>query len=168
MGHLALVVLVGIVLALVAGWLWRRWRAAQQQAIRQLAQLEFAEQRPALAAEFLHEAAKSGKPRGLSWETCELADDHVFAVDRSAGALYALVGATISFAAIPGGDMEDVEAVGNLRYATAIFVYRGGNWRSDGQVVFNLEPAQALEHYSESLLPATDSLPQQGRTSSDQ
>lgn len=153
MGHLGKIVLAGIALALVAGWLWRRWRAAQQQAIRQLAQLEFAERQQTLGATFLQAAAGTGKPRGLSWEKCELGNDLVFAVDRVTGELYALVGATISFAAIPGGGMEDVEAVGNLRYATAVFVYRRGNWYSDGQVVFNLEPEQALEHYSESLSP---------------
>ncbi len=153
MGHLGEIVLAGIALALVAGWLWRRWRAAQQQAIRQLAQLQFAEQQPMLGATFLQAAASSGKPRGLSWEKCELDHDPLFAVDRVTGELYSLVGATISFAAIPGGGMEDVEAVGNLRYATAVFVYRRGNWGSDGQVVFNLEPQQALEHYSESLSP---------------
>jgi hypothetical protein len=153
MGHLGEIVLAGIALALVAGWLWRRGRAAQQQAIRQLALLQFAEQQPTLGAVFLQAAANSGKPRGLSWENCELGDDRVFAVDRVTGELYALVGATISFAAIPGGGMEDVEAVGNLRYATAVFVYRRGSWDSDGQIVFNLEPKRAREHYSESLSP---------------
>ena len=153
MGHWGTVVLAGVALALVAGWLWRRWRAAQQQALRQRAQRQFVEERPTLEATFLRAAANTGKPRGLSWEKCELAGDHLFAVDRASGELYALVGATISFAAIPGGDMEDVEAVGNLRYATAVFVYRQGSWGSDGQAVFNLEPARALEHYAESLSP---------------
>lgn len=167
MGHVGTVILVGLVLALVAGVLWRRWRAAQQEAIRQLAQLEFVEQQPALATTLLEAAAKTGKPRGLSWEKCKLGDDHVFAVDRTTGDLYALVEATISFAAIPGGGMEDVEAVGNLRYATAVFVHRDGNWSSDGQVVFNLEPAQALERFAESLAPLPELLPPDGHTASD-
>ncbi len=140
-------------MALVAGWLWRRWRAAQLQAQRQLARLQFADERAELGATFLKAAAATGKPRGLNWENCQLGDEHVFAVDRVTGELYAMVGATISFSAIPGGDMEDVEAVGNLRYATAVFVYRRGRWHSDGQAVFNLEPAQAVQHYEESLSP---------------
>lgn len=47
--------------------------------------------------------------------------------------------------------MEDVEAVSNLRCATAIFVHRLGRWTTDGRVVFNLEPPQALERYQASL-----------------
>jgi len=151
MDHLVKIVLVGVAVALVAGWLWRRWRAAQLQAQRQLARLQFADERAELEAMFLKAAAATGKPRGLNWEKCQLGDEHVFAVDRVTGELFVMVGATISFTAIPGGDMEDVEAVSNLRYATAVFVYRRGSWHSNGQAVFNLEPAQAVQHYEESL-----------------
>ncbi len=151
MDHLVKIVLVGVALALVAGWLWRRWRAAQLQAQRQLARLQFADERAELEAMFLKAAAATGKPRGLNWEKCQLGDEHVFAVDRVTGEFFAMVGATISFTAIPGGDMEDVEAVSNLRYATAVFVYRRGSWHSNGQAMFNLEPAQAVQHYEESL-----------------
>ncbi len=151
MDHLVKIVLVGVAIALVAGWLWRRWRVAQLQAQRQLARLQFADERAELEAVFLKAAAATGKPRGLAWEKCQLGDEHVFAVDRVTGELFAMVGATISFTAIAGGDMEDVEAVSNLRYATAVFVYRRGSWHSNGQAVFNLEPAQAVQHYEESL-----------------
>ncbi len=151
MNHLVKIVLVGVALALAAGWLWRRWRAAQLQAQRQLARLQFADERAELEAMFLKAAAATGKPRGLAWEKCQLGDEHVFAVDRVTGELFAMVGATISFTAIAGGDMEDVEAVSNLRYATAVFVYRRGSWHSNGQAVFNLEPAQTVQRYEESL-----------------
>lgn len=151
MDHSIKIVLAGVAIALVAGWLWRRWRAAQLQAQRQLARLQFADERAELEAMFLKAAAATGKPRGLNWEKCQLGDEHVFAVDRVSGELYAMVSATISFSAMAGGDMEEVEAVSNLRYATAVFVYRRGSWHSDGQAVFNLEPAQAVQHYEESL-----------------
>jgi len=144
-------VLVGVVVVFLAQLLWRRWRKAQQQAKRQLAMLEFPDLREKLQADFLQAAAATGKPRGLSWKQCDLVEGQLFATDRVNGELYALVGATISFEAIPGGDMEDVEAVGNLRCATAIFVHRSGEWTTDGRVVFNLEPRQALEHYEQSL-----------------
>jgi hypothetical protein len=48
--------------------------------------------------------------------------------------------------------MEEVEAVGNLRAGTAIFVWRGGEWQTDGRAVFNLEPAETLAKYAESLV----------------
>ena len=151
MAHAIKVLLVGLVVVLIAQLLWRRWRTAQQRAKRQLARLEFDEGRDQLAGKFLQAAAATGKPRGLRWKHCQLHQDELFAADRANGDFYALVAATISFEAIPGGGMEDVEAVSNLRCATAIFAYRAGQWTTDGRVVFNLEPSQALEHYQESL-----------------
>ena len=44
-----------------------------------------------------------------------------YARHRRSGELSAFVSVTIGFEAIEGGDMEDVEAVGNLRAATAVF-----------------------------------------------
>jgi hypothetical protein len=130
---------------------WRRFRDAQLRAKRELAMLEFVDVRAKLQAEFLAAAGATGKPRGLSWKQCDLDEGQLFATDRVNGELFALVGATISFEAIPGGGMEDVEAVGNLRCATAFFVHRNGEWTTDGRAAFNLEPPQALEHYHESL-----------------
>ncbi len=75
-----------------------------------------------------------------------------FAGDAKTAELFALAPVTISFAAIPGGGMEEVEAVGNLRAGTAIFVWRGGEWQTDGRAVFNLEPAETLAKYAESLV----------------
>jgi len=153
MAHAAKVFAIGIAVAFVAQLLWRRWRVAQLRAKRQLATLEFSDLRSALQKEFLDAAGATGKPRGLSWKQCDLHEGQLFATDRVNDELYALVGTTISFEAIPGGGMEDVEAVGNLRCATAVFVHRGGRWTTDGRVVFNLEPPQALEHYEQSLQP---------------
>jgi hypothetical protein len=75
----------------------------------------------------------------------------VLARDRANGELIGLVGATISFEAIAGGGMEEVEAVGNLRAATAIFTWTGHEWTTPGKAVFNLEPGEVLERYRDSL-----------------
>jgi hypothetical protein len=149
--HVLKVLAVALVLALVAQLFWRRWRLAQQQARRRLAALEFADLCDALQAVFLEAAASTGKPRGLKWKQCDLHDNPLFAVDRANGELHALVAATISFEAIPGGGMEDVEAVGNLRCATAVFIHRQGRWTTDGRAVFNHEPAQVIERFQEQL-----------------
>ena len=106
----------------------RRWRKAQLEAKRRLATLEFGDLREPLQQEFLAAASATGKPRGLRWKQCDLDEGELFATDRANGDLYALVGTTVSFEAIPGGGMEDVEAVGNLRSATAVFIHRGGRW----------------------------------------
>ena len=131
----------------------RRYRASAARRRRQQAIQEFDARRPALEVEFLSAAAATGKPRGLRWVACKLDGASAFAVDRANDDLYALVGATVSFDAVEGGGMEDVEAVSNLRAATAVFVHRQARWTTDGRVVFNLDPAGTLHHYRESLAP---------------
>jgi hypothetical protein len=147
------VIVVGALLVIVAiVAVWARNRAARQDEQRQSALHRFAEQRGSLSAHFLQAASATGKPRWLRWKSVELNGAPLFAVDP-ADVLYALTGATISFEAIEGGGMEDVEAVGSLRSATAVFVHRDGEWTSDGRVIFNLEPAEAIERFGGALRP---------------
>jgi hypothetical protein len=131
----------------------RRQRVARREGQRSAAMAEFDVARQGLEPEFLAAATTTGKPRGLLWTACRLEGPPLFAADRASDELYALVGATVSFAAIEGGGMEDVEAVGNLRAATAVFVHRKGVWTTDGRAVFNLDPAGTLNHYRDSLAP---------------
>jgi len=104
-----------------------------------------------LEARFLTMAGQSGKPRGLRWSNCDFDDDVSFARDRRTGRPRALVGVTISFEAIPGGGMEEVEAVGNLRAATVVFRLDGPEWETDGKACFNLSPAQTIDYYQHEL-----------------
>ena len=76
--------------------------------------------------------------------------------DRANGAIVGLVGVTIGFEAVEGGGMEEVEAVGNLRAATAVFTHNGREWTTQGRAVFNLEPGEVVERYRESLEPVED------------
>jgi hypothetical protein len=114
---------------------------------------EFARHRQRLEHEFVAAAAATGKPRGLSWKECGFQADVVLARDRANGEFVGLVAVTISFEAIEGGGMEDVEAVGNLRAATAVFNWSGRQWTTQGRAVFNLEPREVLERYRDSLDP---------------
>jgi hypothetical protein len=115
------------------------------------ARREFHLQREHLEAKFFELASSSGKPRGLEWTACEFEDDVCYARNRDTRDLAALVGVTISFAAIEGGGMEDVAAVSNLRAATAVFNYVDRQWRTDGRAIFNLSPAEAIRHFHSSL-----------------
>ena len=144
-------IVLGVVVAAVAGWFWRRWRVAQKNAQQKLAMLQFAELQEKLQTEFLAAAGSTGKPRGLRWKNCELHENAIFATDRASNELCCLTGVTVSFEAIEGGGMEDVEAVSNLRSATAIFFFRNHGWTTEGRVIFNLEPEQALERFQETL-----------------
>jgi hypothetical protein len=114
-----------------------------------LARSRFLQAREHLEADFFTAASRSGKPRGLRWKNCEWDSDVVFARDRHNRQLIALVGVTISFEAIEGGDMEGVAAVGNLRNASGVFFLEGGRWRTVGKVVFNLNPGETLAHFQQ-------------------
>lgn len=153
MGQIWIVLFAVVLLAAVVTVVVRRRRAELARQRQRDAVAAFDAQRPALEAEFLVAAGATGKPRGLRWTGARLDGPATFAVDRVSAELYALVSATVSFEAIEGGGMEEVEAVSNLRAATAVFVHRDGRWTTDGRAVFNLDPAGTLNHYRESLAP---------------
>ncbi|HMP05593.1 MAG TPA: hypothetical protein PJ982_04520 [Lacipirellulaceae bacterium] len=156
MNVLAQAAAVAIVLGLIvfaAAWVVGRRSAGRAVKLRGEAVAAFEGQRPVLQERFLSAAAATGKPRGLRWTSCRLEGPTTMAIDRANGQLHALVAATVTFEAVAGGGMEDVEAVGNVRAATAVFVHRQGQWTTDGRAVFNLDPAGVLQHYGASLDP---------------
>jgi hypothetical protein len=104
--------------------------------------------RPELERCFFEAAAASGKPRGLRWKSCEWTPGVELAREKETGKLAALIGVTIAFEAIEGGDMEDLPAVGNLRNASAVFFYHKGAWHTTGKAVFNLNPDEVLQRFS--------------------
>jgi hypothetical protein len=142
------------IVALVVAWLvWALARPALFARHVARAVQQFAKHRQRLEHEFVTAAAATGKPRGLSWKECGFQPGVILARDRANGEFVGLVGVTISFEAIEGGGMEDVEAVGNLRAATAVFNWNGREWSTRGRAVFNLEPREVLERYRDSLDP---------------
>ena len=102
-------------------------------------------QREQLEARFFDLASSQGKPRGLRWIDCDWQDRVTFARAVETGLLTAFVGVEIRFEAIEGGDMEDVEAVGNIRDASAVFHYQHGRWGTGGRALFNMNPEDAVE-----------------------
>ena len=142
--------IAGLGLALLGGlygWWWRRRRrrrgASQALPLGQAVQ-RFAQARPHLGEMLRQAAARSGKPRGLVWEQCELGERVVFACQQANPTLWALVEVIVHFSAVPGGDMEGVAAVAEPRQATAVFVCTDEQWISEGRVLFNLTPAEAI------------------------
>lgn len=136
----------------VAGFLlWKPVRSLFRESKLGNAKLGFHRQREHLEARFVQIAGASGRPRGLSWRDVEFGDDVVYAWDKTTRRLHALVAITVSFEAVEGGGMEEVQAVGNLRAATAVFQHDGSTWRTDGRTVFNLNPAETIRHYRGSL-----------------
>jgi hypothetical protein len=140
----ALYLIAAIVLVILLAVGLKKWQQLQQQKLFQGAVADFSDQRN-LSELFLRAANATGKPRGLRWKSCELVGQPLIATDKKSGEILGLNGASIGFEAIPGGDMEEVEAVGDIRYVTVVFIYRDGKWQADGRAIMNLEPAQALE-----------------------
>jgi hypothetical protein len=139
-------------------WQWLRRLFGRHSVSVAQARDQFARSRGDLEQRFFHQALTSGKPRGLRWKSIEWEAIVEFARERQTGQLAALVGVTIAFEAIEGGDMEGVAAVGNLRNASAVFFYHNGDWHTTGRVVFNLMPEEAIAHFGgqyERLLETT-------------
>ena len=126
----------------------RAARTAEQLA---RAQRDFHRQRELLEAKFIERAAASGKPRGLRWTDVDFDDDVIYARDRRSRRLKALVAIEVSFEAIEGGGMEEVEAVSNVRAATAEFLYDGTRWGTEGRVYFNLAPSATVKYLATDL-----------------
>ena len=124
-------------------WLVGRRHAGRFESARAL----FHTQRQSLEKAFFQTASNTGKPRGLRWKACQWNDEIEWLRDKQTDQMMALVGVTISFEAIEGGDMEGIAAVGNLRNATAVFFVQGGAWQTSGRVVFNLNPGEAVAHF---------------------
>jgi hypothetical protein len=140
-----------LVLAVVAALaVVRPWREGRRRKRLALARRSFHVQRERLECHFFQKVARSGKPRGLRWVDCDFENGVTYACDRRSGELSALVGVTIRFEAVEGGEMEFVKAVGNLRAATAVFRFDGKAWQTDGRAIFNLNPTEAIEHFRDS------------------
>ena len=151
LGWWLLAVAIGAACATALRWYWRPGQQVRREKIFTTAQREFRLQREQLEAKFCRLAGESGKPRGLRWTDCDFQNEVTYARDRSSGALSAFVGVTISFEAVEGGNMEDVEAVSNKRAGTAVFHFDGTRWITQGRAIFNLNPTEAIQYYQSNL-----------------
>jgi len=93
----------------------------------------FRTQREQLEAKFFDIASRLGKPRDLRWLDCDWLDRVTFGREVDSGLLTAFVAVEIRFEAVEGGDMEEVEAVGTVRDAAALFHYKDGSWGTGGR-----------------------------------
>jgi hypothetical protein len=145
MEHLYWAIPALVVIAALVFFGWQRTRKSTPPLAA--AQSLYEKDKTRLRELFFAAAATSGKPRGLRWRDCQWSELIEWVRDKQTGQLLALVGVTISFEAIEGGDMEGVEAVGNLRNASAVFFLQDGQWQTAGRVIFNLNPDEAVQHF---------------------
>jgi hypothetical protein len=148
-------VVVGLVVWLVWHPLRRFGREMKLERARELFRL----QSERLQMLFFGAASASGKPRGLRWKACLWEPGVEFVRERRTGHIAALVGVTIEFEAIEGGDMEDVPAVADPKNASAVFFFHRGHWATVGKAIFNMNPDEAIKHFDRQYerIPQADS-----------
>jgi hypothetical protein len=144
-----LVPVAGLLMLFGGWWLFRLGREVQTERARE----SFRLQKERLEAVVLKAAASTGKPRGLNWLSCRFTDDFTLVRDKATRRLAALIPVTVLFDPIPGSDMENVEAATLPRQATAVLHFRKGAWLSDGRILFNMTPADALRLHSREFDP---------------
>jgi hypothetical protein len=152
MGYLWWIVPLGVFVAAMSVVLaWSQWRHRRAIVGLREAKRLFHLRREWLEADFYTMASRSGKPRGLIWQDCDFENEAAFATDRQTGQLRAFVALTIRFAAAPGSPLEDNPNLANLRAATAVFVFDGRQWITEGRAIFNLNPLEAIQHFQHEL-----------------
>jgi hypothetical protein len=109
--------------------------------------------RDELQREFFRRGASAGTPRGLRWLRAEWTGQARFAIARDSSLPLALAGVILHFEAIEGGELEDAPNASMPRDATALFRYAGNAWRTDGRVLFNLTPDEAIARLADEILP---------------
>ena len=141
-----------ILAVLLAAGPLRRW--LRKREVREAVK-RFRLERERLEARFFDMARSQGKPRGLRWVDCDWQSDVTFARDLRSGLLTAFVAVNISFEAIEGGEMEDVEHVGTVRDAAALFHYQHGRWGTGGRPLFNMNPRDAVARFEGQFEPVS-------------
>jgi len=149
---LLIIVLLGIIGFIAAAPMLARGMK-QRQELRAIS--TFKVQREQMEAKFLELASAQGKPRGVRWKQCDWNDDVTFAREKSTGLITAFASVNVSFEAIEGGDMEEVEHVGLLRDGCALFHYQVERWGTGGRVLFNMNPQDALARFSDQYEPVS-------------
>ena len=155
-GWLATIVLA---VAGIAIWLtaWPRVRSARRLAHFADARRLFHLQRERLEAKFIQMAIAGAKPRAPHWNDCDFDDDVAYVRNRATGQLSAFVGVTVTFAATgdesPEHDFDRDDASADIgpRLGTAVFRFTHDRWETDGVLLLNLAPAEAVQFYSNEL-----------------
>lgn len=140
-------------LFLLAGVLHRPLRRWAYRREERQAREQFKLQRETLEAKFFDMARQLGKPRDLTWIDCDWQPTVTFARDAETGLLTAFTAVNIRFEAVEGGDMEEVEAVGLIRDAAAVFHFKDGAWGTGGRALFNMNPEDAVTRLRDQYIP---------------
>jgi MYXO-CTERM domain-containing protein len=123
-------------------------------------------QREHLEAKFVDLAQSSRRPSAPRSVNCDFQDDVTYVRNRRTGTIMALVAITVSVAGRRprfGDALEEAMAARSLvprhdtsqgepvRSATAVFSFDGQRWTTDGSVILDLSPSDAVRCLSHDL-----------------
>lgn len=124
-------------------WIGRGlWRARRSAREIDVARQAFSTGQHRLEQRLLDAVNQTRESEELRWkQVVLLPSETLLARDVATGELYALAWVEIS--------LESDDTIGR---ATAVFLWRGGQWASEGRVVPDLEPQETLRRHSGSLV----------------
>ncbi len=137
--------------AVVVSLLWRPCRAAAREARFMQARKVFHKQREWLEVKFISLAPSEGKPHAPRWSNCEFDDAVSYVRHRSTGELSAFVAVTVALEGISQTTTSTTDLMSNLQAGTAVFRFDKDRWVTDGRVILNLSPNEAIRFYQNDL-----------------
>ena len=145
-------ILVGLAFAVVVIYFLRQpvKKVAREARFAQ-ARKGFHRQREWLEAKLLHLAMVNARPDAPRWTDCEFDDAISYVRHRKTGELSAFVAVTVALEGIGQRATTGAELIGNLRAGTAVFRFDKDHWETDGRVILNLTPREAVRFYQGDL-----------------
>ena len=134
------------------------------------ARRKFHWEREHVEAKFLELVQVTHKLGTPNWDDCDFADEALFVFNRRPGQLAALVEIRMinplwrslsksleeDWSDFPAEQLRLIPMFRSTRSATAIFYFDAGHWTTDGNVLFNLSPTEAVRFYRHDLKTIDD------------
>jgi hypothetical protein len=131
--------------------LWHPLRIAAREARFSQARKDFHRQREWLEAKFIRLAASQAAPDSPRWRDCDFDDSVSYVRNRITGELCAFVAVTVALEGVGHSTGTATDLMGRLRAATAVFRFSRDRWETDGRVILNLSPSEAIRFYQNDL-----------------
>jgi len=140
-----------MVVAFVLAACWRPARAHWRRRAFSRARHDFHLQRERLEAKFVQLASMDDQRGDDAWEHCFFADDVAYVRSRVSGDLAAFVAVTVGIDAYDPATTGAGNLPMNRRAGTAVFRWGGARWETDGRLMFNLSPFEAIRLHHDDL-----------------
>jgi hypothetical protein len=127
--------------------LWRPFQIATREARFAKARKEFHRQREWLEVRFISRAGSPSRPEETRWSNCEFDDAVCYVRHRTTGELSAFVAVTVALEGIGQMVTSATDLMSNLQAGTAVFRFEKDRWVTDGRVILNLSPNEAIRVY---------------------